>query len=58
MATLTITIPDDKLELVLTAFATRRGIEPTLPALRQEFAQEIRKTVRQWRQSQVPYEEI
>lgn len=48
MAQLVINIPDDKIDLVLTAFAEQRGIEATSTAFKAEIIGEIRQTVRHY----------
>lgn len=49
MAELRITIPNDKVQLVLDAFADRYGIEPTPQAVKQEIIGEIKTVVKQYK---------
>jgi len=49
MAELKITIPDDKVQLVLDAFANQRGIDATAQAVKKEFTDEIKLVVRTYK---------
>jgi len=53
MAELKITIPDDKVQLVLDAFADARGIAATPAALKKEFVGEIKNVVNRYQLKQV-----
>ena len=49
MAELKITIPDNKIQLVLDAFAEMRGIEATPQAIKKEIINEIKQTVKRYK---------
>ena len=49
MAELKIAIPNDKVQLVLDAYADVRGIDPTASALKAEFISEIKQTVKRYK---------
>lgn len=53
MAELKITIPDDKENSVLAAFADARGIEATLEAVKKELTDEIKDIVKRYEIKQV-----
>ena len=53
MAQIIITIPDDKVTLVLDAFAGQRGIEPTSAAVKAELVREIKATVRAYQRDEL-----
>ena len=49
MAELKITIPDDKVQLVLEAFADIRGIDPTVEKVKKEITDEIKSVVKRYK---------
>ena len=49
MAEIKITIPNDKVQLVLDAFAAARGIPATPTAVKQEFIDEIKAVVKRYK---------
>lgn len=49
MAELKITIPNDKVQLVLEAFAFIRGIQATPQAVKKEIIDEIKYVVKQYK---------
>lgn len=53
MAELVITIPDDKVQLILDSFHGMRGIDPTPQAFKAEVINEIKQTVRQYKARQL-----
>lgn len=52
MAKITINIPDDKVQLVLEAFADSRGIDPTKAMVKKELTDEIKAVVKRYRLKQ------
>lgn len=49
MPEIKITIPDDKVQLVLDAFAEMRGINPTPQAVKKELTDEIKMVVKNYK---------
>lgn len=49
MAQFTINIPDNKVQLVLDAFAGMRGIQPTATAVKKEITDEIKQVVKDYK---------
>ena len=49
MASITLTISDDKVQLVLDAFAAVRGISATATAVKKELVDEIKNVVKQYK---------
>ena len=49
MAQIVITIPDDKVQLVLDAFANVRGIPNTPSAVKKELTDEIKTVVKRYK---------
>jgi len=49
MAELKITIPDNKVQLVLDAFAEMRGVEATPQAVKKEITDEIKEVVKRYK---------
>ena len=49
MAEMKITIPDDKVQLVLAAFAEMRGIQATPQAVKKEITDEIKDVVKRYK---------
>ena len=49
MAQLNINIPDNKVAIILEAFQSVRGIEPTPAAFKAEIINEIKQTVKNYR---------
>lgn len=58
MAELRITISDDKVQLVLDAFAWRTGIDPTPAAFKAEMIGQIKQVVKRYLESKVVVEDI